>query len=151
MFSYEKHFSSDMKDSIITDFELLLSMYQKDDIKELKNNEEELKFILRINYLINIQTSEVMESINRLELKQVNIENNGLFIPYWIQYNYDIKNNNLEYKFYIYWIKDKIDLINKIKHEIKNIKEPFICNAFDIIKNNLKESLNEENTVYICI
>ena len=102
MFSYEKHFSSEMKDSIINDYELLLSMYQKDDIKEIKNSDEELKFILRINYLINIQTSEVIESINRLKLKQVKIENNEIFIPYWIQFNYDIKNNKLDYIFYIY-------------------------------------------------
>ena len=147
MFSYEKHFSSDMKDSIKSDYELLLSMYQKDDIKELKNNEEELKFILRINYLINIQTTEVIDSINRLKLKLVKIENNELFIPYWIQFNYDIKNNNLEYVFYIYWIKDNNDLINKIKQEIKDIEEPFIYNAIDIIKNNLEESLNEANIV----
>ena len=147
MFSYEKHFSSEMKDSIINDYELLLSMYQKDDIKEIKNNEEELKFILRINYLINIQTLEVIESINRLKLKQVKIENNEIFIPYWIQFNYDIKNNYLEYIFYIYWIKDKTDLINNIKQEIENIEEPFIYNAIDLIKNNIEESLNETNIV----
>ena len=147
MFSYEKHFSSEIKDSIINDYELLLSMYQKDDIKELKNNEEELKFILRINYLINIQTSEVIESINRLKLKQVKIENNELFIPYWMQFNYNNKNNNLEYVFYIYWIKDNNDLINKIKQEMQDIEEPFIYNAIDIIKNNLEESLNEANIV----
>ena len=82
MFSYEKHFSSEIKDSIINDYELLLSMYQKFDIKEIKNSDEELKFILRINYLINIQTSEVIESINRLKLKQVKIENNEIFILY---------------------------------------------------------------------
>ena len=147
MISYEKHFSSEMEESIINDYELLLSMYQKDDIKEIKNSDEELKFILRINYLINVQTSEVIESINRLKLKQVKIENNEIFIPYWIQFNYDIKNNNLEYIFYIYWIKDKTDLIKNIKQEIENIEEPFIYNAIDIIKNNLKESLNEANIV----
>ncbi len=82
MISYEKHFSSEMEESIINDYELLLSMYQKDDIKNLKNNEDELKFILRINYLINIHTSEFIESINRLKLKQVKIENNEIFILY---------------------------------------------------------------------
>ena len=147
MISYEKHFSSEIKESIINDYELLLSMYQKDDIKEIKNSDEELKFILRINYLINIHTSEVIESINRLKLKQVKIENNELFIPYWIQFNYDIKNNKLEYIFYMYWIKDKMDLINNIKQEIENIEEPFIYNAIDIIKNNIEGSLNEANIV----
>ena len=149
MFSYEKHFSSEIKESIVNDYELLLSMYQKDDIKEIKNSDEELKFILRINYLINIQTSEVIESVNRLKLKQVKIENNELFIPYWIQLNCDIKNNKLEYIFYIYWIKDKTDLIKNIKQEIENIEEPFIYNAIDLIKNNIEESLNETNIVSI--
>ena len=35
MFSYEKHFSEDMKESILNDYDLLLSMYHQDDIKEL--------------------------------------------------------------------------------------------------------------------
>ena len=41
MISYEKHFSSEIKESIINDYELLLSMYQKDDIKEIRQRSKQ--------------------------------------------------------------------------------------------------------------
>ena len=149
MFSYKKHLSPEDKESIINDYELLISMYNQEDIKELINNENEIKFILRINYLINIQSSLVIESINRLKLKQVNIENNELYIPYWIQFNYNINNNEFVFIFFIFWIKDNIDLIYNIKQELKAIEEPYIYNTIDIIKNNLENTLNSDNIVSI--
>lgn len=149
MFSYEKHLSSEDKDSIINDYELLLSMYNHEDIKELINNENELKFLLRINYLVNIRSPSIIESINILKIKQVHIENDELSIPYWIQFNYNIKNNELEYIFFIFWIKDNNDLINNINSELENIEEPYIYNAIDIIKNNLENTLNIDNIVSI--
>ena len=94
MFSYEKHFSEEMKGSILNDYDLLLSMYQ-DDIKELINNEQELKFFIKINYILNIQSSNVIDSVKRIKLKQINIQNDELSIPYWLQFNYNIKNNSL--------------------------------------------------------
>ena len=149
MFSYEKHFSEDMKESILNDYDLLLSMYHQDDIKELIKNEQEIKFILKINYLLNIQSSNVIESIKRIKLKQINIENSELSIPYWIQFNYDIKNNILIYIFSIFWIKDNSDLINNIKQELENIEEPFIYNAIEIIRNNIENTLDENNIVSV--
>ena len=147
MFSYEKHFSEEMKDSIFNDYDLLLSMYHPDDIKELINDEQELKFIIKINYLLNIQSSNVIESIKRIKLKQINIQNDELSIPYWIQFNYNIKNNSLIYNFSIFWIKDNSDIINNIKQELENIEEPFIYNAIEIIRNNLENTLDENNIV----
>ena len=150
MFSYEKHFSSDMKDSIINDYELLLSMYHQDDIKELQNDGNELNFILKINELLNIKKSEVIDSINRIKLKQVNIqnENDELSIPYWIQFKYKIEENKLIYIFSIFWIKDNNDIINNIKEELNNIEEPYIYNAIDIIKNNIENILDESNIIF---
>ena len=149
MFSYEKQFSSDMKDSIINDYELLLSMYHQDDIKELQNDGNELNFILKINELLNIKKSEVIDSINRIKLKQVNIqnENDELPIPYWIQFKYKIEENKLIYIFSIFWIKDNNDIINNIKEELNNIEEPYIYNAIDIIKNNIENILDESNII----
>jgi hypothetical protein len=141
MFSYEKHFSEEMKDSILNDYDLLLSMYQ-DDIKELINNEQELKFFIKINYILNIQSSNVIDSIKRIKLKQINIQNDELSIPYWIQFNYDIQNNTLIYIFSIFWIKDNFDIINNIKQELENIEEPFIYNAIEIIRNNIENTLD---------
>mgnify|MGYP002626283297 FL=1 len=147
MFSYEKHFSSDVKESIINDYDLLLSMYHPDDIKEINNDEQKLNFILKINYEINLQSSEVIEGIKRIKLKQINFENDELSIPYWIQFDFDINKNELIYTFSIFWIKDNGDIINNIKQELENIEEPFIYNAIDIIKNNLENTLNEDNIV----
>ena len=146
MFSYEKHFSEEMKDSILNDYDLLLSMYQ-DDIKELINNEQELKFFIKINYILNIQSSNVIDSIKRIKLKLINIQNDELSIPYWIQFNYDIQNNTLIYIFSIFWIKDNFDIINNIKQELENIEEPFIYNAIEIIRNNIENTLDENNIV----
>ena len=146
MFSYEKHFSEEKKDSILNDYDLLLSMYQ-DDIKELINNEQELKFFIKINYILNIQSSNVIDSIKRIKLKQINIQNDELSIPYWIQFNYDIQNNTLIYIFSIFWIKDNFDIINNIKQELENIEEPFIYNAIEIIRNNIENTLDEDNII----
>ena len=139
-----------MKDSIINDYELLLSMYHQDDIKELKNDDDELNFILKINELLNIKKSEVIDSINRIKLKQVNIqnENDELSIPYWIQFKYKIEENKLIYIFSIFWIKDNNDIINNIKEELNNIEEPYIYNAIDIIKNNIENILDESNIIF---
>ena len=138
-----------MKDSIINDYELLLSMYHQHDIKELQNDGNELNFILKINELINIKKSEVIDSINRIKLKQVNIqnENDELSIPYWIQFKYKIEENKLIYIFSIFWIKDNNDIINNIKEELNNIEEPYIYNAIDIIKNNIENILDESNII----
>ena len=53
MFSYEKEIEEILEESIFNDYELLTSMYQ-DDIKEILYNKEELNFLLRINYLLNL-------------------------------------------------------------------------------------------------
>ena len=53
MFSYEKEIEEELNESIFNDYELLCSMYQ-DDIKEIIINNEELKFLLRINYSLNL-------------------------------------------------------------------------------------------------
>ena len=148
MFSYSKKLNEDSNDSIINDYELLLSMYHPDDIKEIINNEEELKFILRINYIVTINSAEIIESIKRIKLKDICIEgNNELLIPYWIQFNYNKKRNILNYNFYILWIKDDSDAINKIKEEINTIEEPYLYNVIEIIKNILDNILNEENII----
>ena len=61
MFSYEKHFSEEKKDSILNDYDLLLSMYQ-DDIKELNplNNDN--------NEKKSDKNNNVLQSINSIEI-----------------------------------------------------------------------------------
>ena len=45
MFTFEKQIDDELYESIYNDYELICSIYQ-DDIKEIINNREELKFIL---------------------------------------------------------------------------------------------------------
>ena len=146
MFSYEKEIEEELNESIFNDYELLCSMYQ-DDIKEIINNNEELKFLLRINYSLNLEDSDTINTLNHIKLKNINLENDELKIPYWIQFNYDKNTKNLIYKFYILWLQDNTDLINKIKEELNSVEEPFIYNAIEIIKENLENTLNSSNII----
>ena len=93
MFTYEKEIDDELSESIFNDYELLCSMYQ-DDIKEIIYNKEELKFLLRINYSLNLENTEIINTINHIKLKSLNLEGSELKIPYWIQFNYDKKKKN---------------------------------------------------------
>ena len=146
MFSHEKEIEEELSESIFNDYELLCSMYQ-DDIKEIINNKEELNFLLRINYSLNLENTEIINTIKYIKLKGLNIENSELKIPYWIQFNYDKNEKKLEYKFFIFWIKENTDLINQIKTQLDSIEEPFIYNAIELIKENLDDTLNDSNIV----
>ena len=146
MFSHEKEIEEELSESIFNDYELLCSMYQ-DVIKEIINNKDELNFLLRINYSLNLENTEIINTINYIKLKGLNIENSELKIPYWIQFNYDKNEKKLEYKFFIFWIKENTDLINQIKTQLDSIEEPFIYNAIELIKKNLDDTLNDSNIV----
>ena len=149
MFTYEKEIEDDLSESIFNDYELLCSMYQ-DDIKEIKNTkEEELNFLIKINHSFNLDSSEIIDSIKTLKLKNVKIENDEISIPYWLQFNYDKKNKKLSYTSYIFWLKEKTDIINKIKEELSSIEEPYIYNAIEIIKENIDNTLNNNNIISV--
>ena len=146
MFSYEKEIEETLEESIFNDYELLTSMYQ-DDIKEILYTKEELKFLLRINYLLNLESSEITETIKHMKFNSLKIEDDELKIPYWIQINYDTKTKKLIYKFFILWIYENTDLINKIKEDLDSVEEPFIYNSIEILKENLENTLNNSNII----
>ena len=147
MFSFESIIKEDFYESIYNDYELLCSMYQ-DDIKEIINNQDELNFILNMNYEINLE-SLTINTINNMKINELNIENNCLLLPYWIQFIFEKSSKKLCYKFYIYWIKDNTELIEKIKKELSTIEEPFIYNSIELIKENLENTLNNTNIISI--
>ena len=147
MFTFEKQIDDELYESIYNDYELICSIYQ-DDIKEIINNQEELKFILNMNYEINLE-SLTINTINNMKINELNIENNCLLLPYWIQFNFDKNLKILLYKFYIYWIKDNTELIEKIKKDLSTIEEPLIYNSIELIKENLENTLNNSNIISI--
>ena len=147
MFLFEKEIENEFCESILNDYELLCSMYQ-DDIIEIINNSHELKFMIKINYETNLNSS-IINTINDMKMNELNIENNTLILPYWIQFNYDKNINKLLYKFFIFWIKDNIELIEKIKQELNIIEEPFIYNSIELIKEKIENSLNNSNIISI--
>ena len=146
MFSHEKEIEDELSKSIFYDYELLCSMYQ-DDIKEIIYNKEEIKFLLRINYLLNLENNEIINTLYNIKLKSLNLENFELKIPYWIQFNYDKNKKKLVYKFFILWIKENTDLINQIKTQLDSVEEPFIYNVIELIKDNIDNTLNNSNIV----
>ena len=146
MFTYEKEIDDELSESIFNDYELLCSMYQ-DDIKEIIYNKEELKFLLRLNYSLNLENTEIINTINLIKLKSLNLEGSELKIPYWIQFNYDKNKKKLIYKFFILWIKDNIDLINQIKTQLDSIEETFIYNTIELLKDNIDDTLNNSNII----
>ena len=147
MFTYEKEIEDELSESIFNDYELLCSMYQ-DGIKEIINKKgQEIKFLLRINYVLNIDDSDAIDVIKRIKLKSINLQNDELIIPYWIQFSYDKETKKLIYKLYILWLKESTELINKIKEELNIVEEPFIYNSIYIIKDIIDNSLNKLNIV----
>ena len=145
MFSFEKEIEDSLGESLFDDYELLCSMYQGDIKEIIYKKKEVLNFLLRINYSIDLD-SDVINTLKHIKLK-INLENNELKIPYWLQFNYDTNKKTLIYKFFILWINEDIDLINKIKDELNNIEEPYIYNAVEIIKENLENTLDNSNII----
>ena len=147
MFTFEKEIEDELNESIFNDYELLCSMYQ-DDIKEIINDKgHELKFLLRINYTLNIDDSDIINTINRIKLKNINLDNGELLIPYWIVFSYDKNTKILIYKFYILWIKENTELITKIKEELNTVEEPFIYNTIELIRDTIDDTLNNLNII----
>ena len=147
MFTFEKEIEDELNESIFNDYELLCSMYQ-DDIKEIINDKgHELKFLLRINYTLNIDDSDIINTINRIKLKNINLDNGELLIPYWIVFSYDKNTKILIDKFYILWIKENTELITKIKEELNTVEEPFIYNTIELIRDTIDDTLNNLNII----
>ena len=147
MFSYKKHFSSNEKSSMLKDFELLISSEINNKTKVLKKDKDELKFFIKLYHLFKIQSSLPIERIKFYKLRNTKIINNKLYIPYWIQFNYNFHRNEIDYIFSIFWIKKNNDIIKNIEKELNNIDKPLIYKVIDIIKSNLENTLTENNII----
>ena len=78
--------------SMLDDDYNMLSEIYPDDIKEINNNKEELYFLLKLKYQIEIQQStiDLLISMKLDDLLDSN-ETNSMYLPYWIKIFYSKK------------------------------------------------------------
>ena len=83
LFIEKKIDNEDMQ--ILDDYEVLNSIYP-DVIKEIKNNQNELYFLLKLNHGIEIQNSTI-DLLHNMKLDEfLNCNNvNCIYLPYWIK------------------------------------------------------------------
>ena len=140
----EKIFKNEYS-NINDDYNMLNEIYP-DDIKEIKNNEKELYFLIKLKHVIEIQQStiDLMESMKLDDLLEIN-EKNIMFLPYWIKIFYSQENKILRISIYIYWLKHEKKLKNELRETLlKDFDEPILYNIIEEIKNIIENSLTNK-------
>ena len=132
--------------SMINDDYNMLSEIYSDDIKEIKNNDEELYFLLKLKHQIEIQqfTIDLLETMKLDDLLD-NKEDNYMYLPYWIKIFYSKDKKTLKIYVFVFWFKHE----DKIKEELnealsKDIDEPIFYNIIDETKNIIDSSLTDK-------
>ena len=132
--------------SMINDDYNMLNEIYSDDIKEIKNNNEELYFLLKLKHQIEIQQStiDLLETMKLDDLLD-NKEDNYMYLPYWIKIFYSKDKKTLKIYVFVFWFKHE----DKIKEELnevlsKDIDEPIFYNIIDETKNIIGSSLTDK-------
>ena len=127
------------------DYKMLTEIYPE-DIKEINNNEEELSFLLKLKYQIEIQESTIDLLISmKLDDLLDNNEANCMYLPYWIKIFYSKEQKNMKISIFVYWFKYKKELKNELQNILsKDIDEPILYNIIDESKNVIENSLNNK-------
>ena len=132
--------------SMINDDYNILNEIYSDDIKEIKNNDEELYFLLKLKHQIEIQQStiDLLETMKLDDLLD-NKEDNYMYLPYWIKIFYSKDKKTLKIYVFVFWFKHE----DKIKEELnealsKDIDEPIFYNIIDETKNIIDSSLTDK-------
>lgn len=132
--------------SMINDDYNMLNEIYSDDIKEIKNNDEELYFLLKLKHQIEIQQStiDLLETMKLDDLLD-NKEDNYMYLPYWIKIFYSKDKKTLKIYVFVFWFKHE----DKIKEELnealsKYIDEPIFYNIIDETKNIIDSSLTDK-------
>ena len=132
--------------SMINDDYNMLNEIYSDDIKEIKNNNEELYFLLKLKHQIEIQQStiDLLETMKLDDLLD-NKEDNCMYLPYWIKIFYSKDKKTLKIYVFVFWFKHE----DKIKEELnealsKDIDEPIFYNIIDETKNIIDSSLTDK-------
>ena len=132
--------------SMINDDYNILNEIYSDDIKEIKNNDKELYFLLKLKHQIEIQQStiDLLETMKLDDLLD-NKEDNYMYLPYWIKIFYSKDKKTLKIYVFVFWFKHE----DKIKEELnealsKDIDEPIFYNIIDETKNIIDSSLTDK-------
>ena len=131
--------------SIIDDYEILNSIYP-DEIKEIKNNQESLYFLLKLKHEIEINNS-TLDLLKNIKLDDLlNGKNdNCLYLPYWIKIFYSKKNKLIRISCYVYWFKYEKNIKNELEEKLSGkLEEPILYNIIEESKNIIEESLKDE-------
>ena len=132
--------------SMINDDYNMLNEIYSDDIKEIKNKDGELYFLLKLKHQIEIQQStiDLLETMKLDDLLD-NKEDNCMYLPYWIKIFYSKDKKTLKIYVFVFWFKHE----DKIKEELnealsKDIDEPIFYNIIDETKNIIDSSLTDK-------
>ena len=136
----------EIESSIIFDDYNMLNEIYPDGIKEIKNDNEELYFLLKLKHQIKIQQSKIdlLYSMKFEDLLDTN-ETNCMYLPYWIKIYYSKDKKIMKISIYVFWFKYEKNLKSEINEALlKNYDEPILYNIIDEIKNKVESSLTNK-------
>ena len=149
LFYIEKYLENEYS-MIKDDYDMLNEIYP-DDIKEINNNNDELYFLLKLKYQIEIpqSTTDLLTSMKLDDLLD-NKETHCMYLPYWIKIFYSKENNILKVSIFVYWFKYVIQLKNLLQETLsKDFDEPIFYNIIEEIKIIIETSLTNEQVLLI--
>jgi hypothetical protein len=148
MFSISLIVEEESLDSIESDYELLKTMYSNNELTEIQKDSNTIIFLLKLNYEIKVEKS-IIELLFSMKLDDLIINDELIYLPYWIKFNFNKNDKLLLCEFYIYWLKIKKNLITILNENIKETEEPYIYNIIENTKISLDNSLNLNNLLNI--
>lgn len=132
--------------SINDDYDVLHSIYP-DDIKEIINNSNELYFLLKLKYEMEIQNStiELLHSMKLDDLLNVN-NDNSMYLPYWIKIYYSNESKIIKISCYVFWFKYEKQIKDELQKKLSGkMDEPILYNLIEDAKNIIEDSLKEKD------
>ena len=82
-------------DSIISDYELIKSMYD-DEINEISFNEDNFSFLIKLKHEIYVNNSTI-DLLSKMKMDDLILGNDIMFFPFWIKFTYDKKTRVLKH------------------------------------------------------
>ena len=135
--------------SMQDDYEVLKSIYP-DDIKEIKNNPNEIYFLLKLKHEIEIENStiDLLHSMKLDDLLNCN-NDNCMYLPYWIKIYYSKDNKLIKISCYVFWFKSEENIKNELEEKLTgDIDEPIFYNLIEESKSIIDNSLKDKKMLF---